>query len=397
MINWLWQQSLFLSALVLILVLFRNYWRRTVGAKGYYLLWAIIPTQLLLSLIQQTGQLSSSLMESHYLVMASDNLPLPAPHFLSHQSAFALIWWLGASLCATGIVVSHIRFRQRLHKDKQPLATGCLKALLDKKHTRGRLKITASAATQVPIVTGLMHHEVVLPPGFEHIDTLQQSLIMEHELVHIKRGDLLWNAIALALLCVFWFNPCSWWAYRHFRQAQEIACDAAVLNNKDLATRQTYASTFLSQSALAAGLSFNALHYSSKQNLTERIQQMRSPSAWHWFLLPTSALLLYLCLGFQALSHNTIDLNNAVLQIVSRVEPRYPLEAYEAQLEGVVTLQFSVETDGSVSDIEVLASDHHGLFDDSAVTALQQWTYRQPVTKQRNMRLKIAYELAEDA
>jgi beta-lactamase regulating signal transducer with metallopeptidase domain len=54
-------------------------------------------------------------------------------------------------------------------------------------------------------------------------------LVLAHELAHVKRHDLAWNALAAAVHCVLYFHPFVWFAHRFARQEQEMACDELVV------------------------------------------------------------------------------------------------------------------------------------------------------------------------
>ena len=71
---------------------------------------------------------------------------------------------------------------------------------------------------------------VALPPGFfRNFNERERELALAHEIAHHKSGDLLVNLFAFGLLCLHWFNPLAWIAWRAFRFDQEAACDARVL------------------------------------------------------------------------------------------------------------------------------------------------------------------------
>ncbi len=59
--------------------------------------------------------------------------------------------------------------------------------------------------------------------------------------------------------------------------------------------------------------------------------------------------------------------------LLYRVEPKYPDFAAQAQIEGLVILEATVDTEGRVQSVEVLRS--HGLLDQAAVDAVKQWRY----------------------
>ena len=60
-------------------------------------------------------------------------------------------------------------------------------------------------------------------------------------------------------------------------------------------------------------------------------------------------------------------------RLAYRVEPEYPLIAVNAQIEGMVILEATVDHAGAVRDARVLRS--HGVLDAAAVRAVEQWRY----------------------
>lgn len=53
----------------------------------------------------------------------------------------------------------------------------------------------------------------------------QRIAVLEHELAHIERRDVLKSLLTRFLALPHWFNPVSWWAVRQFDDAAEWACD----------------------------------------------------------------------------------------------------------------------------------------------------------------------------
>ena len=65
--------------------------------------------------------------------------------------------------------------------------------------------------------------------------------------------------------------------------------------------------------------------------------------------------------------------------LVKEVKPQYNPEAKQAKIEGSVTLECVVETDGAVGDVHVTKSLDPGL-DREAIKAAKQWRF-EPGTK----------------
>ena len=61
--------------------------------------------------------------------------------------------------------------------------------------------------------------------------------------------------------------------------------------------------------------------------------------------------------------------------LLTHVEPVYPQQAFKDKLTGSVTMSFTVNLDGTISDIVILASNPTGVFEAASLAALQQWQY----------------------
>jgi protein TonB len=64
---------------------------------------------------------------------------------------------------------------------------------------------------------------------------------------------------------------------------------------------------------------------------------------------------------------------------VVRVEPIYPRQAAERQVEGWVTMQFDIGPSGSVQNVRVIGEEPKGVFGPAAVAAVKKWKYKPKV------------------
>lgn len=67
--------------------------------------------------------------------------------------------------------------------------------------------------------------------------------------------------------------------------------------------------------------------------------------------------------------------DNTAMPVV-RVQPKYPMKAARDGLEGWVTLQFSINPVGQVTNIAVVDSKPSRIFDNEAKKALKKWKYK---------------------
>ena len=79
-----------------------------------------------------------------------------------------------------------------------------------------------------------------------------------------------------------------------------------------------------------------------------------------------------------------------------RVPPRYPGRAARLQIEGAVTVEFTITADGSVADPAVIKSDPPRVFDKAALQAIVQWKFKprvengQAVESRASQRIEFA-------
>lgn len=78
--------------------------------------------------------------------------------------------------------------------------------------------------------------------------------------------------------------------------------------------------------------------------------------------------------------------------LMERVEPKFPTQAIRAGIDsGSVTVQFTVETDGSVSNPVVTdAKPRRGVFDDAALRAVARWKFK-PLPAPRNTSVIVEF------
>ena len=79
-------------------------------------------------------------------------------------------------------------------------------------------------------------------------------------------------------------------------------------------------------------------------------------------------------------------------RLVQDAQPRYPLPALRARIEGQADVAFTIQPDGSVRDVRLLSSSPAGLFDASALAVAQRWRFEpsgQAHASQRTVRFRL--------
>ncbi len=248
---------------ILLVGLLRVPARRAVGAEASYWLWLLVPATLIGVLLPRAPPclcgpetLVSPLL-IRGIVAPLDFAPSTAISNLA--STVTLLWAIGAA-----VALMYFAYSQRVLRR----SLGCLQRLPDGTYR--------SPAAMQPMVVGAWHPQIVLPGDFEtRYSGSERALILAHERAHLDRHDARTNAIAVAFLCLFWFNPLMYWAWNRFRFDQELACDAAVLRQVRIARRH-YARV-LAKAQLTAPSAI-AFGWRRRHPLLERIGILRRPA-----------------------------------------------------------------------------------------------------------------------
>ena len=260
------QTSFAVSLLFGLVLLVRRPFAKAFGAKAAYALWAIPFLRLILppmpanwTLFGLLARPDAGAPEAFTLIAdpvfwqpAIPNAEFTASNTLTiatetPQSLFNLptlleaalpallgVWVMGM-IVAFGLAVMRQRSTASLVTAESHNISLALNTL--SKETQMRLglanrdiAIKTSLLSSGPLVTGLVRPTVLLPEWFEEDYTIsEQRFALTHEMMHVKRGDLLALHAATFALALQWFNPLAWLALRAFRSDQEAACDADVL------------------------------------------------------------------------------------------------------------------------------------------------------------------------
>ncbi len=146
--------------------------------------------------------------------------PLEAP-----VTIITYLWMAGILVLLTYVVVSYVKLRQKL--------LGSMK-LQD--------NIYMADHIYGPFVLGVIRPKIYLPSGLEK---KEQAYIVLHEQHHIRRGDPVFKMLAFLALCIHWFNPLVWIAFRLAEKDMEMSCDEAVIRKLGEKVRADYSASLL--------------------------------------------------------------------------------------------------------------------------------------------------------
>ncbi len=248
--DWLLAASLRASLLTLATLLVQAALSRHLTARMRYALWLPVLIVLLMPVLPQSrwsiehvfqappqpapssGAISPLIKEPRPVVFESVT---PMPETIHWQQVFLLTW---LSVSAGMLVFGSASFMLTLRRFKQarhPVSDELLNTLAQiarEMHLRYVPRVLIASAVSSPAVTGLMRPTLLLPADFDReFSPAEARLVLKHELMHLKRGDLMLNALMCVMMALHWFNPLLWLAFFKIRADREAACDAQVLHD----------------------------------------------------------------------------------------------------------------------------------------------------------------------
>jgi beta-lactamase regulating signal transducer with metallopeptidase domain len=245
---------------ILAAFLLRGLARRWLDARLAYSTWLLVPLALLAVAAPQSASLPLQAIEIPLPTMEATSAAMVAPMAGqgAEASAWMALWLAGALLSFAWLACQQAGFRRRL---------GPLSPATDDD--------VFHAATPSPVLMGLFNPKVILPSDAgDRYGHHELELIVAHERIHARRGDLWANALAAAMQVAFWFNPLVHLAIRCFRYDQELACDEAVLAQFP-GSRKAYANAIL-KTQLSSHSAPLAANWRSDHPLKGRMMNMNA-------------------------------------------------------------------------------------------------------------------------
>lgn len=222
LLDWLAQSSWQLAVLGLLVAAVDRILRSEDRFELRALLWNLLPVKLLLPV----GLVTAVALPHHRwspVSWASGSLDGSR-----EADAALLLLWLVVALPSGGAVVwRQARFLRGVRERGDP-APEALRAVIETLAEEAGLRRAPTALVvdglAGPAVTGVLRPKLLLPPAVLRDIDLRHAL--RHELVHLRRGDLRWQALWALAAVVLWFHPLIWLARRRAHTLRELATDA---------------------------------------------------------------------------------------------------------------------------------------------------------------------------
>ncbi|MGZ8899987.1 MAG: M56 family metallopeptidase, partial [Limisphaerales bacterium] len=182
----------------------------------------------------------------------------PSPHVNASVSASAFslmqilsLAWLGVTLALLlRIAGGAWRLQRKLQKESMAATEldASLAELGGQVRPRSMPKVIETTLVDSPCLFGFFRPRILLPVGLSRrLTSAELSHVLLHELAHLRRADLVVNALMTVAQAIHWFNPFVWLLFRRMRLQRELACDRWVLETlcADAGEARAYGETLL--------------------------------------------------------------------------------------------------------------------------------------------------------
>lgn len=195
----------------------------------------------------------------------------------------AVIWVLGALGSLGYRLTGYFRFRRHIRRTGTPMELAGVPK---------RLRVCKTTAAVSPMVMGIFRPVLILPETA--LTESRLPYVLRHELVHYRRGDIVWRWLAVLATSIHWFNPMAYVAAAQMQEACEISCDWCVVRSMEQAKRNDYMRVILEllAEAMAKKQILTTQMASEKKQLQRRFTMIRNQKP-----VGMKKLLLSVCVG----------------------------------------------------------------------------------------------------
>ncbi|MGE7924076.1 M56 family metallopeptidase [Viridibacillus arvi] len=274
------------SLLLIIVLLMRRLVRNKVPKQTFLILWGIVAFKLLIpysfysklsiqpmlknlfvtpthsngseNLLNkiEIAQTSSTFYHQFLLVMTSD--------FVQY------LWICGGIGVLLFFILAYVRFYKEFQTAIPVKNNEYLDQWLNDYKLKRTIQIAVSDRITTPLTYGIFKPVILLPKSTNWEDAASIQFILTHELIHIKRFDVLWKVILTIMVALHWFNPLVWLMYFLVNRDIELSCDERVIRQFGDKAKSAYALSLINMADETYTVTSFCNHF-SKNGIEERI------------------------------------------------------------------------------------------------------------------------------
>lgn len=241
------------------------------------------------------------------ITAGSGQMPIHSYQTVLNESVagkgFFAIWLSGLFLFLMLSMVWHIRYMRMIDRWKQEFSRSEVvdrfENLKKEYGITNQIQFKLCPCIHTPMTVYLLHPAILLPS--EAYSEEEFDMIVSHELIHIRRRDVVYKILLRVFLAVYWFHPFAYWLVREIQCLCETSCDEAVLKGADMGMRTRYIELLLQMAKGHDTKTESTLtmeFVSTGKRLKKRIWSVRHEIRSRWYgIVMTIFAGIIICMG----------------------------------------------------------------------------------------------------
>ncbi|GMQ64387.1 hypothetical protein AN2V17_36240 [Vallitalea sp. AN17-2] len=280
------------SIFIIFVIILRTIAMHHISKKTFVFLWEIAILQLLIpvripsrvNIYSIVSHFSNNAKNSnmYYTQKVSDSnitvisdltqyqKVIRSQHGIGNTNVLMILWIAGMVILATYFIISFINSYKRLQMSIPVKNNEFIFEWLNQQKIKRKIKVLSSDRIISPITYGILRPKIILPKIIDYSNDQQLNYILTHEMIHIKRCDVLLKLVSLIALCVHWFNPLVWIMHILLNRDIEISCDEKIITVFGENSKSDYALSLINLAETQRGFS-HIFSYFGKNAIQERI------------------------------------------------------------------------------------------------------------------------------
>lgn len=220
------------SAIIAAIIVIRSLFIHRLPKRLFVILWAIAALRMLVPFFFSVNIPHENTQPENTVVReftpSESSEPDSETSGALNRELILEIVWAGGVVLSTGIIAAlHLRSRRELSM-ALPFNDARISSRISAAKLRRKITVKVSDRVVSPLTYGVINPVIILPKSLP-ADSEEMRFALAHELVHIRRFDVLLKVVLTAAACVHWFNPLAWAMLSLAGRDIELSCDEAVL------------------------------------------------------------------------------------------------------------------------------------------------------------------------
>ena len=239
----LYRISLASSLLIVFILVLRKIAVYKLPRKTFAILWMIVLLRLLIPV-------TIKLPVPEFLVSVKDKLKLTenalitsavtkgmegsvnSGEIIAKKSAIGIvvfsIWMAVTGVLFLLFMINYMRSRKHVN-EAMPSNNDYARRWLRHQRIRRKVRLLSFDRITSPVTVGVLSPRIILPKTMEADRGKRLNYVLFHEMIHIRRFDIVWKLLSMIAVCIHWYNPFVWIMYKQFNKDIETACDEGVI------------------------------------------------------------------------------------------------------------------------------------------------------------------------